>query len=598
MAVRGWVGRGMGVVVVVLLVSCSGGSSTSKEVDEVSSGSTPTTEVSSWSLSVPGSSPAPTMRALEPRQAWVRDVGETIDGQVVIGERFFYATRTGTDSFDVVAVSLADGSELWRRSLQGTITQGTRHEPPRDGGDGMEPALVDHDTYLVARSVEQIVRLDLESGERIWTLDTDDLPYVTVEGRGPNACLGYTETDVTGDSRYHCIGLRDGEELWAEAGYVEAVGEEVTYLRGDSGIVAIDGADGEVLWKVVGATGSLLEVGGMAVVCDARSVYGIDPSGTRQWDLLAEFPTCLRGSSDSILVRELDQVRWVGVDDGEQVGDAITLAEDHYPSAVIDDRYLLTTAYGEPGQVIDSASGDSEEIGPSQEPQPVRSGIIQASNTAWNEPEGPGSWEVSGWDLESGAWAAPVGWTNPGLVPTGAGLLIVDLGYAGNLWFGRPEAEGPSLTEVGEPFARRQVPPEDRVLDGTSVLGVPFGTPAEEAIEELTELLGPPSLWNDHQGDEGYPELRHMWGSLAVEVAEVDGAPRLVGWSDWAGAQGSGWRIAGELRTWSRRDDVEAAGFREVVDSQVCRDGVCFWYWPDATEPVPADIVEAPGPLP
>ena len=609
-------GRGLHLVVGVAalvtaagLAACSSGSSDGHRSPSTPSSAAASTEgdrggrgpAQNWAADEGGRwRPVVAMAPGEPRQEWNVDVGEPIDDARVFGARFVYVTRTGASTFDVVARSLAAGDELWRRPFTGVISPGTRQDPPMEGDDGSPPVIGRNDAYVLVKSEDRFRRLDPRTGREIWHLDTSDLPYTTVDGRGPDGCIGYTKTDSDGDSRYHCIGLSDGKESWSAPGYLSLVADHVAYLRDDAGISAVDAASGKQRWNVLGAQGSMLEVDGTAVVCDTGSVYGVDRDGFRQWDLVADSPSCYPGPAGTVLVKDGRTLHRVRVADGKEVGPRLRIDKAVSLSSLIGDRYLVGTD-GEKGHALDLKTGKEQPFPTDGDLHPAGTGAVLVHNTgSWAGP-GPGSWSITGRSMARSSWDATVGWTHPDVLPTEHGMLVIDLGFAGNLWFGTADARGPKLSKVAGRFARSQHPPKGLVVDGTSVLGVPFGTPVQEARERLTKLLGPPSLWNDHVGAEGYPKRRLMWGSLEVEVADVGGRPQVVGWRDWARGQGSGWALPGGLTAWSGLDQVVAAGYTgsdraSGDDNALCRDGVCFHYWYGMDGSRAADQVEAPPP--
>lgn len=556
-----------------------------------------------WSLDTSSAwQRAPEMPFGMPKQVWAIDVHEPIDDAHVLGNRLFYVTRTGTATFDVVARSLIDGHPLWRRALAGTIREGTRQFPPSEGDDGGEPVFLDDDSFLVVDTDDQYIGLDPRNGHELWHLDDGDTPWLSLVGRGRHACLGYSAIGADGNSRYHCIGLDDGKEVWSAQGYVASMSERVAYLQQDAGIEAVDASNGHVLWTVLGADGSILEVDGTTVICDAHSVYGVDRDGFRQWDLVATSPSCYRGPRDSVLVAEAHKVRQVRAADGRTSGRSLRIDKAIYPHALVDDRYVVSTGL-DAATILDLRSGAARPFHPSVDAFPAGPGVVQVENSGtWHE-KGPGSWSIAGRRASGGSWLAPVGWTHPGLLPTRRGLLVVDLGHAGSLWFGSTHGNGPTLAAVGVQFAREQHPPRGRALDGSSVLGVPFGTPFEQARRELTTLLGPPSLRNDHVGMDDLPAQRIVWGTLVVDFDRVGGIARVTGWSDWGVGWSSGWAAPGGVTAWSTQSQLAAAGYtparRQAAPGErqdLCRDGVCFAYWYGTNDATVASEVVAPPP--
>lgn len=603
-AYRGWWRVGLAVAALTLGgVGCSG-----SDVDGGRSKGGSSTPASTTSTAAPSGGPvswayaedewfaAPSLPFGEPREEWSVETGETFDGARVVDDRLVYATRTGVGSFDVVALALNDGEEVWRRSFQGSIAPVTRQDPPMEGGLGAEPVIVPNDSYLVIRGEDRMLRLDPDDGSVVWNLDLDDGETLTVDDRGPTACAGSSQTDASGETVFHCTSLREGKEVWSAPGYLLFQSDEVAYLRSDAGITAFDGRTGEERWSALGAGSDLVEVDDTAVICDPTAVYGIDRSGLRQWDRAVESPECIPGPDGTVVVTSGRRLLRLHSSDGRQLGKELRLADTASSAAMLAGRYLVRPGYDELGEVIDIRSGAATPLPAGPVGAAAGDGMVQVANTVDFDEEGPGAWRVVATRVDGRSWSADVGWTHPDVIPTDRGLLVLDLGFGGQIWFGSQAGTGPTLSKAAAPYARDQRAPTGRTLTGTTVLGVPFGTPFDDARDRLIEVLGRPSTWNEHAEPGDWPDERLMWGTLQVEFAVRDGVPELSGWSDWAVSQGSGWTIAGNLTTWSTRADIQSAGYAAEDDTfDLCRDGVCFVYWYEGESTARANKVRAPS---
>lgn len=115
-----------------------------------------------------------------------------------------------------------------------------------------------------------------------------------------------------------------------------------------------------------------------------------------------------------------------------------------------------------------------------------------------------------------------------------------------------PSARGDTGTTQSEDGDRSVLAPEstsELVLSGNGFESIPFGTPAHEALERLTELLGQPR--SDEPGpDPGLcPDRYVTWEAISVYFDEESssGVEHFAGWSMDALNGGSG--TADDLRT-------------------------------------------------
>ncbi len=587
------------VVIVALLASCSspatedGSASRSAEAGSgISSSDAPT----AWLLGYRSTTPAPGMSATsEPREVWSRDTDEMIDHHVVLDDKLVYLTRTAPDAFDLVAVSLADGAELWRTSYSGNVWPSTAQEPPSEGGEASDVISALGDLILLHTSDTGYRAVDPGSGELIWQLNDPDYGFGEPTGEGTDACLRSSEAGPTGESGTTCFRVSDGERAWWAPGYAVGASGSTVYLQSDAGVAGVDLATGEAKWQVLGAQGSVVEVGDMAVICDT-TISGVDATGLRQWDVTSEgSPTCWQ-AGDDVLVKDGETLRLLNSTNGELVAEYAPDEESFYPFAAIGDVYLGSgDTYGS-GLALDVRSRTTAQLPPAVERSVVRDGVISLVNVTEMDSVGPGSWSIAGGDSREFDWTVDVGWTRPVLEPTDAGLLVIALGHGGNLWFGTSGAAGPSLTDAVRTLGAPRNPPDGPLLDGQSVLGVPFGTPMTDARATLSELLGPPSSWNEYPDPNGNARPRLMWGTLEV-LAETDPGQgtRITGWRDRGRGWSSGFAIAGGVFAWSDGPALGAAGFTEVSPTEVCREAVCFESYYGSGDAKTWNVVQAPA---
>ncbi len=554
----------------------------------------PTTEhPSAWVLGYSDAAPAAQMSVdQEPREVWSRDVGEMVDHHVVLDDQLVYLTRTGTDTFDLVAVALADGEERWRTSLPGEVWPSSRQEAPSEGGDGSEYLVPVGDLILVHGYDEGRRAIDPDSGQLVWELDPADSPFVETMGRGSETCLTHTEEGPTGEGGTVCVRSSDGERSWWAPGFKAGSSESTAYLRTDAGIVAVDLATGDERWQVLGAEGSVVEVNDTAVICDS-TISGVDATGLRQWDLESEgVPTCWP-SGHHLLVKDAETLRLLHPRGGEVVAER-TLDGWFQPSAVLDEAILGQSSEG--WAALEIHDGEMTPMADVVERHVVSDGTVALANAAELDGPGPGSWSISGGAPGESGWSVEVGWTRPALEATDSGLLMIDLGHGGNLWFGAVDGPGPDLSAVVSRLGAPSVPPTDLILDGQSALGVPFGTPLPEARAVFIEELGLPSSWNEHSRPDGQPRLCLMWGTLEIVAEAAPGeTPRLTGWRDNGRGWSSGFLIVGAVTPWSTGEELRAAGYADADTNQLCQDEICFRSFYGQGDEVPRDSVEAPG---
>ncbi len=231
-----------------------------------------------------GAVPAAPGEGLGLAVAWSVALGPSYSCVSIVGERVVTLASNGTEDF-VVALSSADGRELWRHRL-GPVYRG--HDGSEDGPIA-SPALADDAAYVIDPR-GSLRALDLASGELLWSKE--------VEGELGGECpeYGFTSSPlVVGElliaqvggsaGRALCAFERmSGEPVWSALdGEVAYQSPVVLTLAGRRQLVVLNGpelvglepADGAVLWRHALAEGEGASMGLATPVDDERFLVSV-----------------------------------------------------------------------------------------------------------------------------------------------------------------------------------------------------------------------------------------------------------------------------------------------------------------------------------
>jgi outer membrane protein assembly factor BamB len=180
---------------------------------------------------------------------------------------------------------------------------------PRPNQQGLSaPVIVDTPALAVAVGPQEVIAVDVETGESAWEVDRTYGPSATpaVAGDAEAAIVVYTQGSGVDDSSVMALDPRSGEGAWDEPVPLKAVSRtgvtvegQTAFLGDDRGnIYALRASSGELLWSVrlPGRTLAPLAADGETVVA---TVAGSDPdlpivtaldaaSGERRWQVEPE----------------------------------------------------------------------------------------------------------------------------------------------------------------------------------------------------------------------------------------------------------------------------------------------------------------------
>ncbi|OTF01842.1 Pyrrolo-quinoline quinone [Halorubrum sp. SD683] len=259
-------------------------------------------------------------------EQWQTDVGHAGASTPAVYDGTAYVTvwNGGEDVLrGLAAVDTASGDITWRGQIQADIT--TSPTATADGvfvGGGFETATVaayDHDgterwqhelstyasTPAVAEGIavygsgaDSIVAYDADTGDQLWTADTDGETTAPPTISGGNVYIG------TRKHTLYAVDLVEGTEQWTvdlpgEVRQSAAVADGRVFVPAERGLVAVD-ATGTKQWvadEIGGATEPAL-VDGTVLLGDGRTVRAVAAiDGTEQWS----FETRDRNYTDVVL---------------------------------------------------------------------------------------------------------------------------------------------------------------------------------------------------------------------------------------------------------------------------------------------------------
>ncbi|HUP24114.1 MAG TPA: PQQ-binding-like beta-propeller repeat protein [Thermoanaerobaculia bacterium] len=207
---------------------------------------------------VPGARLATTWPADGPRVLWRRPLGPGYSGITVVGDRLFTMVRTG-ERESVVALRMADGSELWRHTYDAPIDP----EMAMEHGTGPHATPLHTSDGLYTLGVRgKLLALDPASGAVRWQRELVTELGAPLLDRGHAAsALAWGDNLIVplgGESRAVAAFARaSGELVWRSADFansyssptlIQLGGRPLLLLFGSDGLLGLDPDNGRVLW--------------------------------------------------------------------------------------------------------------------------------------------------------------------------------------------------------------------------------------------------------------------------------------------------------------------------------------------------------------
>lgn len=208
------------------------------------------------------SNPLPLPTTFSPDENWLWDtpLGDGIGSPIVSQGRVFVTTMEGDNALAVVALTLADGKELWRTRLD--LQPLPRITPPNSHASST-PATDGERVYLHVTTVG-LVALDAKTGERLWTFTTPRPAYLMDWGAASSPIVHqgtvfFNQDDDLAPTLF-AVDARTGELRWRTdrpemlAGYAvpvlcESDGRTDLVVAGSGKLKGYDLATGSERWS-------------------------------------------------------------------------------------------------------------------------------------------------------------------------------------------------------------------------------------------------------------------------------------------------------------------------------------------------------------
>lgn len=214
-----------------------------------------------------------------------RDDGSFLSGGLAVDERHVYL---GTIEGEVVALSISDGSEVWRSVVSSEV---------------LAPVTPTGERVLVTTIDGVLASLDRASGEQLWSFSTS-VPVLTLRGTSPPAVDGPVVVSGFANGRILALGVLDGAPRWEHVLSESEGRSELDRLRDIDAAPLISGGalyvtgykgptrrirlqDGNPEWEAAVASNNRLATGFgnlYAVDVDGRLVAMSSTSGDYVWD--------------------------------------------------------------------------------------------------------------------------------------------------------------------------------------------------------------------------------------------------------------------------------------------------------------------------
>ncbi len=204
-----------------------------------------------------------------PRLLWkVESLGDGYATPSVVGDRIYALGNRGMDNEFVQALSVADGSQVWSVKLGGV---GNPDQQPSYPMARSTPT-IDGDTLYALSSDGDLVAVRIATGEELWRKslrgDFSGLPgkwaYAEsplIDGDTLVVAPGGAEATVvaldkkTGEARWRSAVPGGDAAAYSSAIVLEAAGRKQYVEFLDKGVIGLDAATGEFLWRYDGTAG-------------------------------------------------------------------------------------------------------------------------------------------------------------------------------------------------------------------------------------------------------------------------------------------------------------------------------------------------------
>jgi len=183
---------------------------------------------------------------LDGKELWTADLETTVIGGVGVGPQH---VAVSTEQGEIIVLNSTDGLELWRKQLS---------------SEALSPAQMNNDILVSQLVTGKLVALDLNTGERRWTYDSQ-IPRLTL--RGTSAPIVAANITIAGFASGKLVAVRNdtGAEVWerlvaAPEGKTELermvdIDGRPLYVNGviyivsyQGRLVAINAKDAQILW--------------------------------------------------------------------------------------------------------------------------------------------------------------------------------------------------------------------------------------------------------------------------------------------------------------------------------------------------------------
>lgn len=355
--------------------------------------------------------PTPVTVQTQEGVAWRFDVAASIEAQPAVADGTAYVggwreaqgTPTaeedgGGPSTSLRALSLDDGSELWREDLGAPVQA--------------QPAVVGDTVYAVRgynglHGHDYQIRAVSMAGETRWQHETQSLKFLPLVGADESGVVVGTHDDALGSGSERVTSLApDGSVAW-QRGWTDVrngrLDAETAYVTAYVGTIrAFDRPDGSVRWTVE-RPGTFLQRPILVqdrVVTAGLSVIALDPGdGSEVWVVDESEPVDVQAADGRVFVSSIDEhVRAVAADDGRELWSLD--AGNGPPAIALGDDALYVRTDGAVA-AYDPETGDQFwETGINQRVGVVASGgrvygLSQDAVTAFTATDGRELWRIA-----------------------------------------------------------------------------------------------------------------------------------------------------------------------------------------------------------